>query len=59
MRGLSAWMIALLAALATLLIVVGWDDRHKAGYLPLVMGILFALFALGAIGGRVRGEDED
>jgi hypothetical protein len=59
MRGLPAWVIVLVAALAALLIVVGWDDRHEAGYLPFVMGILFALFTLGAIGGRVRGEDED
>jgi hypothetical protein len=59
MRGLPAWMIAVLAALTALLLVIGWDERHEAGYLPFIMGVLFALFTLGAIGGRVRGEDED
>ena len=59
MRGLPSWMLALLVALTALLIFIGWEDRHEAGYLPFIMGILFALFTLGAIGGRVRGEDED
>ena len=59
MRGLPIWMIGLLAILTALLLVIGWDDRHEAGYLPFIMGIIFALFTLGAIGGRVRGEDED
>jgi hypothetical protein len=40
-------------------LLVGWADRHEAGYLPFVMGIIFALFTLAAVGGRVRGEDED
>lgn len=59
MRGLPLWMLAVLAVLTALLLFIGWDDRHEAGYLPFIMGILFALFTLGAIGGRVRGEDED
>ena len=59
MRGLPAWMLAVLAGLTALLLVIGWDDRGEAGYLPFVMGVLFALFTLAAIGGRVRGEDED
>ena len=59
MRGLPAWMIALLAGLTALLLVIGWQDRHEAGYLPFIFGILFALFTFAAIGGRVRGEDED
>ena len=59
MRGLPIWMIGLVAILAALLLIIGWDDRGEAGYLPFVMGIIFALFTLGAIGGRVRGEDED
>ena len=59
MRGLPIWMIGLLAILTALLLVIGWHDRHEAGYLPFILGILFALFTLGAIGGRVRGEDED
>jgi hypothetical protein len=59
MRGLPIWIIALLIGLTALLLVIGWHDRSEAGYLPFVMGVLFALFTLGAIGGRVRGEDED
>lgn len=59
MRGLPIWMIGLLAVLTALLLVIGWEDRHEAGYLPFAFGIVFALFTLGAIGGRVRGEDED
>ena len=59
MRGLPFWMIGLLAILAALLLVIGWHDHDEAGYLPFIMGIVFALFTLGAIGGRVRGEDED
>ena len=59
MRGLPIWMIGLLAILAALLLVIGWDDRDEAGYLPFVMGLIFAVFTLAAIGGRVRGEDED
>jgi hypothetical protein len=39
--------------------VIGWDERDAAGYLPLVMGILFALFTLASLGARARGEDED
>jgi len=59
MRGLPIWMIGLLAILTALLLVIGWHDREEAGYLPFIMGIVFALFTLGAAGGRVRGEDED
>jgi hypothetical protein len=59
MRGLPFWMLGLLTILTALLLVIGWDDRDEAGYLPFIMGIIFAVFTLAAIGGRVRGEDED
>ena len=59
MRGLPAWMLALLAALTALLLVVGWEDRHEAGYLPFVMGVLFALFTLAALGAKARPADDD
>ena len=55
MRGLPAWMLGLMIALTVVLIVVGWEDRHESGILPFVMGIIFALFTLAAIGGRLRG----
>ncbi len=56
MRGLPAWMIGVLVVLAVILLTVGWDERHEAGPVPFIMGIVFALFALGAVGGRLRGE---
>jgi hypothetical protein len=59
MRGLPAWMLALLLALTVLLLVIGWHDRGEAGYLPFVMGIIFALFTLAALGAKARGEPED
>jgi hypothetical protein len=59
MRGLPVWMLAGLAVLSALLLWIGWDERHEAGYLPFVMGIVFALFTLAALGGRVRGGEED
>ena len=59
MRGLPAWILAILLGLTALLIVVGWHDRHESGPLPFILGILFALFTLAAIGGRVRGAGEE
>ena len=59
MRGLPAWMLALLAALTALLLVIGWEDRHEAGYLPFVMGILFALFTLASLAAKARPADDD
>lgn len=58
MRGLPAWMLTLLVVLAALLVVIGWEDRHEAGYLPFILGVLWALFTLAAIGAKVRFEDE-
>jgi hypothetical protein len=59
MKGLPIWMLAGLAVLAALLLVIGWHDRDEAGYLPFVIGIIFALFTLAAVGGKARGEDEE
>jgi hypothetical protein len=42
------------AILAALLIVYGYHDRHEAGWLPVVMGVLFAVFALAAFGAKAR-----
>ena len=58
MKGLPTWMLVILVGLTALLVVIGWNDRHEAGPLPFIMGLVFALFTLGAIGGRVREEDE-
>ena len=58
MRGLPLWMLGVLGVLAVLLLVVGWEDRQDAGPLPFIMGIVFAVFALAAVGGRVRGDED-
>lgn len=59
MRGLPVWMLAVLVGLTVLLVWVGWHDRQEAGYLPFVLGILFALFTLASLGAKARGEEED
>lgn len=57
MRGLPGWMILVMAALTAVLLYVGYGERHEAGWLPFVMGVVFALFTLGAMGGKARGGD--
>ena len=59
MRGLPVWMLGGLAVLSALLLFIGWEDRHEAGYLPFVMGILFSLFTLASLGARAAGDGED
>jgi predicted membrane channel-forming protein YqfA (hemolysin III family) len=59
MKGLPLWMLAIITGLATLLIVIGWSDRHEAGYLPFVMGIIFGLFLLVSLGARARATEDD
>ena len=58
MKGLPVWILAVLVALTAGLLAVGWHDRHEAGYAPFVLGIVFALFTLAAIGGKARGEED-
>lgn len=58
MRGLPVWILTTIVVLSALLLVVGWDERHHAGWLPFIMGVAFALFALGSIGAKVRHGDE-
>jgi hypothetical protein len=57
MKGLPLWILTTMVVLTALLLWVGWHDRHEAGYLPFILGFVFALFTLAAIGGKVRGED--
>lgn len=54
MRGLPALMILALIVLSVLMISVGWWKHNDAGYLPFILGILWGLFALAAIIGRLR-----
>jgi hypothetical protein len=58
MRGLPVWILATVVVLSAMLLVVGWDERHHAGWLPFIMGVVFALFALASIGAKVRHGDE-
>ena len=59
MRGLPLWMLAGLAGLTALLLVIGWEDRDEAGYLPFVMGILFGLFLLASLAAKARPSEDD
>jgi len=59
MRGLPAWMLALLVVLTALLLWVGWEDKAEAGYLPFIMGILFGLFTLAALAAKARPADDE
>lgn len=58
MRALPGWILAVLVVLSALLLWVGYDERHHAGYLPFIFGILFALFTLGALGAKARFGDD-
>lgn len=58
MKGLPVWILATLVVLTALLLYIGWHDRHEAGYLPFIMGIVFALFSLAAIGAKARGDED-
>jgi hypothetical protein len=59
MKGLPLWMLAIITGLTALLIIIGWADRHEAGYLPFVFGILFGLFLLASLGARARSTEDD
>ncbi len=56
MRRLPPWLVVCLAVLSVLMIWVGWDERHHAGYLPFAMGILWAVFTLAAAKGVLADE---
>ncbi|MFP5451034.1 MAG: hypothetical protein ACLGG9_04705 [Thermoleophilia bacterium] len=59
MRALPVWILTTFVVLSALLLVVGWDERHHAGWLPFIMGVVFTVFSLAAIGAKVRhGDDE-
>jgi hypothetical protein len=55
MKGLPVWMLAALAALAALMIFLGFEERHEIGLVPLIVGILWGIFVLASIGGALRG----
>ena len=47
---LAPWIIALSVVVSVLLITIGWQDRHEAGPLPFILGIVWALFTLASLG---------
>jgi hypothetical protein len=55
---LAPWILALCAVVSALLLVIGWQDRHEAGPLPFILGIVWALFTLASLGAsRPRPQD--
>ena len=54
MRGLPLLMILVLIVLSVAMITVGWWKHTESGYLPFIVGILWGLFAIAAIIGRLR-----
>jgi hypothetical protein len=59
MRALPSWVLVILVVVSALLLLIGWHDRHEAGPLPFILGIVFALFTLASLGGKVAGEKEE
>ncbi len=59
MRALPVWILTTFVVLSALLLVVGWDERHHAGYLPFIMGIVFGVFTLASIGAAAMDDGAD
>lgn len=56
MRRLPPWIVFFLAVLAVVLLVIGYEDRHEVGPLPMVLGALWVVFALAAAGAMFKSE---
>lgn len=48
MHRIPAWILLVLTALTVTLVIVGWNERHEVGPLPLVLGIMWGLFVLAS-----------
>ncbi len=59
MKRLHVWIIGIMVILTGLLLWVGWDERHHAGYLPFIMGIVFGVFTLASIGAAAMDDGAD
>jgi hypothetical protein len=55
-KKLPIWIVTTLLLLGIVLTYVGWIDRHVAGYIPFVLGVIWVLFAL-ASAPRVFADD--
>ena len=54
MRGIPALIILALIVLSVLMTTVGWANRSDVGPIPVIIGVLWGVFALAAIAGRMR-----
>lgn len=46
MKRLPIWMVLTLVLVSVLMLWIGYDERHEAGYLPFILGIGWTLFTL-------------
>lgn len=58
MRRLPPWVVFFLGVLTVGLIVVGYEERHHIGPIPLILGLLWGLFTLAAAGAMFKPETE-
>jgi hypothetical protein len=56
-RRLPIWMLLILTVLTVLLLLVGIDERHEVGPLPIILGVIWGLFVLGSLP-RIFTRDE-
>ncbi|MCB0883022.1 MAG: hypothetical protein KDC33_12515 [Thermoleophilia bacterium] len=57
MRRLPPWIVFFLLALAVLMLVVGWEERHEVGYVPVVLGVVWLLFTAAAAKNVLADEE--
>lgn len=57
MRRLPPWMVLFLGLLGILMLVVGWDERHHVGYIPVILGVLWLLFTAASAKGILAEEE--
>ena len=57
MRRLPPWIVASLAVISVILLWVGWIDRHEAGILPFLLGIVWTLFTMASAAGMLSQKD--
>lgn len=57
MRGIPVWMLAGLVVLSIVMIAIGIHDREHVGPVPLILGIVWALFTLASIGAKMKPDN--
>jgi hypothetical protein len=58
MKRLPLWMIAVLAVLSVLMLWGGWHDRHEAGILPFITGVVWLALTVIALT-RIAAPESD